>query len=1136
MRLDEKFLIKPTLFKSYIDAAVKEAIASGSAVAASKSSGAELPDGVLCRVSYPICVIGKRNANNRVYEKDVWDKVLLQDDIKRKLENRALFGHAEHPEQTQSNLEKTCHVIFEMWQHDGVVWQTLDILDTPTGRIVDCCLRAGCGVGMSTRAEGDLEEAEDEEGMYQKVVAESYVYETTDFTADPSTASALPHNIKFRVVKEIKEIAQMKEAAESEKELALRILESLRCKDKSKCQGCGACAMNKKCTVGSLVEAKTIKVKSELTYGDKSASVAEINEKTILLNVTEEDGSFVQVSVDGETNVNIDQAGVISIVPVPAEALAAEPAVSPVEEVPVDLANTGMGMPAVTGDETPEELMDEIPEAKDKPKELKKGDKIKMLEGEHKDKVGTIGKIDETSMDILLDDGTLVTVDDPKAVHVMLAVAKDEEPEVPVQAPEDESPCPDEGEPEVSEDDMDEKIPATGGVSDRIAAGNLLQDRHGTAWVVKHVEGNGITVHQPGEPGTEKFIGWEEADSWGFTKLSESKEVLKEQYVYIKSEPQLWTVGFYDPEGKFQPESDHGSTQEAADRVAYLNGKRPDSDEACGSKRKPLKEATVNCPRCGGDLDVLDDDVRGEWERITYYCPECKREFERKIEYDQGGMTTADYWIDEEGEPVDEAKVVEAAQVVQKGDEWFVESGTGKSLGGPYSDKAKANQRLKDIKFWKSNESEVNEEEVDEQKLTTEDVKKLFKSIDGAFAKHLTGLTNCKKEVIKRGKEVGLELSDEGKRVLEESELVEKKCPKCGQKLEVRAIPDSEDNQFECMKCGYAEPVLEESEEVDESADIKKMYKDAGLPAPDGKGIHTKAFHELAIKIAKGYTAKGDSGQEALDKAYPTAMKQLGKEKAVKKAHRKSESVTIVKELQVKEAVTRAERDKAIELLEELNDKKHLEEHKAFEVKILVNKINETLCVKELEEKAIRSKLEEKAKLVHDLGYTNNVLQEQLEEKAKLIAEAKKKLEETKAKSEKSIKSLKESVSAAEDKKMSALAEAEKKYHAEIGKAVKEATEATKAATIKEFIKSFVGLKLSETNLKVDDNSQALLESCKSIEEVEELLEDVMDASRRNALHSNPITGIKVVKHEIIDEETKKAEKSVDVAFEGMGY
>ncbi len=43
-------------------------------------------------------------------------------------------------------------------------------------------------------------------------------------------------------------------------------------------------------------------------------------------------------------------------------------------------------------------------------------------------------------------------------------------------------------------------------------------------------------------------------------------------YVYIKSAPNLWTVGFYSPDGKFQPESDHDSKQEVAGRVAWLNG------------------------------------------------------------------------------------------------------------------------------------------------------------------------------------------------------------------------------------------------------------------------------------------------------------------------------------------------------------------------------------------------------------------------------------------------------------------------------------------------------------------------------------------------------------------------------------
>ena len=37
-------------------------------------------------------------------------------------------------------------------------------------------------------------------------------------------------------------------------------------------------------------------------------------------------------------------------------------------------------------------------------------------------------------------------------------------------------------------------------------------------------------------------------------------------------EPGLWTVGFFGPDGKFQPESDHDNSEDAARRVAWLNG------------------------------------------------------------------------------------------------------------------------------------------------------------------------------------------------------------------------------------------------------------------------------------------------------------------------------------------------------------------------------------------------------------------------------------------------------------------------------------------------------------------------------------------------------------------------------------
>lgn len=55
------------------------------------------------------------------------------------------------------------------------------------------------------------------------------------------------------------------------------------------------------------------------------------------------------------------------------------------------------------------------------------------------------------------------------------------------------------------------------------------------------------------------------------------------EWLYVCFEPGLWTVGHYSPSGEWQPVSDHGSDEEAAKRVRYLNGGLPEASAASGT-------------------------------------------------------------------------------------------------------------------------------------------------------------------------------------------------------------------------------------------------------------------------------------------------------------------------------------------------------------------------------------------------------------------------------------------------------------------------------------------------------------------------------------------------------------------------
>lgn len=60
-------------------------------------------------------------------------------------------------------------------------------------------------------------------------------------------------------------------------------------------------------------------------------------------------------------------------------------------------------------------------------------------------------------------------------------------------------------------------------------------------------------------------------------------------YVYRRTDPNLWTVGFYGPDG-WVAESDFSSTERAAARVNYLNGGSSDYSQVVAAIETAVRE------------------------------------------------------------------------------------------------------------------------------------------------------------------------------------------------------------------------------------------------------------------------------------------------------------------------------------------------------------------------------------------------------------------------------------------------------------------------------------------------------------------------------------------------------------------
>ena len=156
---------------------------------------------------FQIC--DKKNANNRVYPQNVWEKVLSPDSqFMRRLKERKILGELEHPESGTTHLGRVSHLITDVHREVKNIYGEAIILKTPSGAILEELFKVGVPVGISSRGSGSTKNEDSSE-----IVQEDYDLRTFDFVYDPSVEEAYPE-----LVNEARERVLMNRGQESTKE------------------------------------------------------------------------------------------------------------------------------------------------------------------------------------------------------------------------------------------------------------------------------------------------------------------------------------------------------------------------------------------------------------------------------------------------------------------------------------------------------------------------------------------------------------------------------------------------------------------------------------------------------------------------------------------------------------------------------------------------------------------------------------------------------------------------------------------------------------------------------------------------------------------------------------------------------
>jgi len=123
------------------------------------------------------------NQNGRIYPQPILERE-IRNYQKFIEENRAL-GECDHPDSSVVELKNASHIVREAFMQDDTCYGSVELLDTPSGKILQSLVESGVTLGISSRGVGSTKQDGD-----LQIVQDDFQLICWDFVSEPSTPGA----------------------------------------------------------------------------------------------------------------------------------------------------------------------------------------------------------------------------------------------------------------------------------------------------------------------------------------------------------------------------------------------------------------------------------------------------------------------------------------------------------------------------------------------------------------------------------------------------------------------------------------------------------------------------------------------------------------------------------------------------------------------------------------------------------------------------------------------------------------------------------------------------------------------------------------------------------------------------------